>query len=156
MDEKIEIITKYHNKPPRTDGKKPGVDYVERTVTINGKIMYTDRIDVQMYKAGDDPVSRFRNWLYGRVHIVPSDNTDTDNTQKQMESKQNTIRNLRREIRQLKSLLKTKDRLLSAQKSFYEEMNRFNETKAKTDEKKIESAVYECLKRILINGIETN
>lgn len=66
MDEKIEIITKYHNKPPRADGKKPGVDYVERTVTINGKIMYTDRIDVQMYKAGDDPVSRFRNWLYGR------------------------------------------------------------------------------------------
>jgi len=34
MDEKIEIITKYHNKPPRADGKKPGVDYVERTVTI--------------------------------------------------------------------------------------------------------------------------
>lgn len=66
MDEKIEIITKYHNKPPRADGKISGVDYVERTVTINGKIMYTDRIDVQMYKAGDDPVSRFRNWLYGR------------------------------------------------------------------------------------------
>lgn len=83
-------------------------------------------------------------------------NTDTDNTQKQMESKQNTIRNLRRAIRRLKSLLKAKDRLLSAQKSFYEEMNRFNESKAKTDEKKIESAVYECLKRILINGIETN
>lgn len=31
-------------------------------------------------------------------------NTDTDNTQKQIESKQNTIRYLRREIRQLKSL----------------------------------------------------
>ena len=69
---------------------------------------------------------------------------------------QRTIRLLRREVRHLRSLLKTKDRLLSAQKSFYEEMNRFNESKAKTDEKKIESAVYEYLKRILINGIETN
>ena len=42
------------------------------------------------------------------------------------QSKQNTIRNLRREVRHLRSLLKAKDRLLSAQKSFYEEMNRFN------------------------------
>ena len=66
MDEKIEIITKYHNKPPRADGKMPGVDYVERTVILNGEIMYTDRINPQMYKVGDDPVSKFRNWLYGR------------------------------------------------------------------------------------------
>lgn len=155
MDEKIEIITKYHNKPPRADGKKPGVDYVERTVTINGKIMYTDRIDVQMYKAGDDPVSRFRNWLYGRVHIVPSDNTDTDNTQKQIESKQNTIRYLRREIRQLKSLLKTKDRLLHAQKTFYEEMNRYSDSRMKEDVNNIESTIKECLERVLINGAST-
>ena len=66
MDEKIEIITKYHKKTPRADGKMPGVDYVERTVTINGKIMYTDRIDVQMYKDGDDPITNLRRWLYGR------------------------------------------------------------------------------------------
>ncbi|MBR4325413.1 MAG: hypothetical protein IKP73_07805 [Bacteroidales bacterium] len=83
-------------------------------------------------------------------------NTDTDNTQKQMESKQNTIRNLRRENRHLKSLLKSKDRLLDAQKSLYEEMIRFNESKAKTDEKKIESTVVGYLKRILIDGVNTN
>ena len=78
------------------------------------------------------------------------------NLQIKNDKQQRTIRLLRREVRHLRSLLKTKDRLLSAQKSFYEEMNRFNESKAKTDEKKIESAVYECLKRILTNGIETN
>jgi hypothetical protein len=66
MGEKIEIITTYHKKPPRADGKMLGVDYVERTVILNGEIMYTDRINVQMYKAGDDQVTSFRNWLYGR------------------------------------------------------------------------------------------
>lgn len=66
MDEKIEIITKYHNKPPRADGKKPGVDYVERTVILNGEIMYTDRITARMYKDGNDLITQVRRWLYGR------------------------------------------------------------------------------------------
>ena len=66
-----------------------------------------------------------------------------------------TVRRLRRENRRLRSLLKKKDRLLNAQKSLYEEMIRFNESKAKTDEKKIESTVVGCLKRILIDGDNT-
>jgi hypothetical protein len=49
-------------------------------------------------------------------------NTDTDNTQKQIESKQNTIRNLRRKIKQQKRLLASKDRVIFAQKAFYEAM----------------------------------
>ena len=82
-------------------------------------------------------------------------NTDTDNTQKQIESKQNTIRLLRRENRQLKSLLKTKDRLLHAQKTFYEEMNRYSDSRMKEDVKNIESTITECLERVLINGAYT-
>ena len=49
-------------------------------------------------------------------------NTDTDNTQKQIESKQNTIRNLRRIIKQQKRLLVSKERVFFAQKAFYEAM----------------------------------
>ncbi len=82
--------------------------------------------------------------------------TDRIKTEFESDKQAKTIRLLRRQVRRQKKLLKAKDRLLASQKSFYEEMNRFNETKAKTDGKKIESAVYECLKRILINGIETN
>ena len=76
--------------------------------------------------------------------------------ERKIRDRNRTIRNLRREIRRLKSLLNTKDRLLAAQKSLYEEMIRFNESKAKTDEKKIESTVVGYLKRILIDGVNTN
>jgi len=72
MDEKIEIITKYHKKPPRADGKLPGVDYVERTVILNGEIMYTDRIKIQMYTEGKDPITILRRWLYGRRNQRPA------------------------------------------------------------------------------------
>ena len=56
--------------------------------------------------------------------------------ERKIRDRNRTIRNLRRENRHLKSLLKSKDRLLDAQKSLYEEMIRFNESKAKTDEKR--------------------
>jgi len=79
-----------------------------------------------------------------------------DFLKKKLRASSRIIRKQRRENRHLKSLLKSKDRLLNAQKSLYEEMIRFNESKAKTDEKKIESTVVGYLKRILIDGVNTN
>jgi len=68
---------------------------------------------------------------------------------------QHSIRLLRREVRHLRSLLKTKDRLLYARKTFYEEMNRYSDSRMKEDVKKIESTIKECLERVLINGAST-
>ena len=68
---------------------------------------------------------------------------------------QRTIRLLRRKVRHLRSLLKTKDRLLHAQKTFYEEMNRYSDSRMKEDVKNIESTITECLERVLINGAYT-
>ncbi len=44
------------------------------------------------------------------------------NLQIKNDKQQRTIRHLRREVRRLRSLLKTKDRLLASQKSVYEAM----------------------------------
>lgn len=53
-------------------------------------------------------------------------------------SRQNTIRLLRRQVRHLKSLLKSKDRLLKSQKSFYEEMLNEVQKKQKKSDQDIE------------------
>lgn len=77
------------------------------------------------------------------------------NLQIKNDKQQRTIRHLRREVRHLRSLLKTKDRLLHAQKTFYEEMNRYSDSRMKEDVKSIESTIKECLERVLINGAST-
>lgn len=77
------------------------------------------------------------------------------NLQIKNDKQQRTIRLLRREVRHLHSLLKTKDRLLHAQKTFYEEMNRYSDSRMKADVKNIESTIKECLERVLINGAST-
>jgi len=77
------------------------------------------------------------------------------NLQIKNDKQQRTIRLLRREVRHLRSLLKTKDRLLHAQKTFYEEMNRYSDSRMKEDVKNIESTIKECLERVLINGAFT-
>lgn len=77
------------------------------------------------------------------------------NLQIKNDKQQRTIRLLRREVRHLRSLLKTKDRLLYAQKTFYEEMNRYSDSRMKKDVKNIESTIKECLERVLINGAST-
>ncbi len=77
------------------------------------------------------------------------------NLQIKNDKQQRTIRLLRREVRHLRSLLKTKDRLLHAQKTFYEEMNRYSDSRMKEDVKSIESTIKECLERVLINGAYT-
>lgn len=77
------------------------------------------------------------------------------NLQIKNDKQQRTIRLLRREVRHLRSLLKTKDRLLYAQKTFYEEMNRYSDSRMKKDVKNIESTIKECLERVLINGAFT-
>lgn len=77
------------------------------------------------------------------------------NLQIKNDKQQRTIRLLRREVRHLRSLLKTKDRLLHAQKTFYEEMNRYSDSRMKEDVKNIESTIKECLERVLINGAYT-
>ncbi len=77
------------------------------------------------------------------------------NLQIKNDKQQRTIRLLRREVRHLRSLLKTKDRLLHAQKTFYEEMNRYSDSRMKKDVKNIESTIKECLERVLINGAYT-
>ncbi|MBP5368531.1 MAG: hypothetical protein J6Z01_08795 [Bacteroidales bacterium] len=77
------------------------------------------------------------------------------NLQIKNDKQQRTIRHLRREVRHLRSLLKTKDRQLSAQKTFYEEMNRYSDSRMKEDVNNIESTIKECLERVLINGAFT-
>lgn len=54
------------------------------------------------------------------------------------DKKANTIRLLRRQVRRLKSLLKSKDRLLKSQKSFYEEMLNEVQKKQKKSDQDIE------------------
>lgn len=77
------------------------------------------------------------------------------NLQIKNDKQQRTIRLLRREVRHLRSLLKTKDRLLHAQKTFYEEMNRYSDSRMKEDVNNIESTIKECLEKVLINGAYT-
>ena len=62
-----------------------------------------------------------------------------------------TVRSLRRKIRHLRSLLKTKDRLLASQKSFYEEMLNEKDKVAKADGKDIEKWFGEMLIRAIRN-----
>ena len=60
-----------------------------------------------------------------RAEVRAINRIEIDNAQcllDMLEKRGDTIRRLRREIRHLRSLLKTKDRLLASQKSFYEAM----------------------------------
>lgn len=75
-----------------------------------------------------------------------------DFLKKKLRASSRIICKQRREIRRLKSLLNAANRLALAQKTFFEEI----EETRKADEKKIESTVIKCLKRILIDGVNTN
>ena len=62
-----------------------------------------------------------------------------------------TVRRLRREIRHLRSLLKTKDRLLASQKSFYEAMLDDVQKREGTSKESVE----EWFKKMLLRTIKS-
>ena len=62
-----------------------------------------------------------------------------------------TVRSLRREIRHLRSLLKTKDRLLASQKSFYEAMLDDVQKREGTSKESVE----EWFKKMLLRTIKS-